>query len=445
MKTLIKDEHLEQITDFFQRMVNIAMPVISWQTQSSGEKIITPVFFKQINESIVVENALKQVFTYAQGEVFFYNSSEKIIFKSPQINSSETTLEVEIPEKIIYVDQADIDSLAQSLGLEDFNEMLSSGALGEEFKQFNFISGHADDQVDNFMVDGEGRSNNNNGLETQFISGDGADPQADNYMVHGEGRANIDDGMDINMVKGSGEANITREEHMTGHTDGTDHINTHQEGETATEHLNTHQEGETSTDHIDTFKEGETSTDHIDKFKEGETSTDHIDKFKSGETSTDKIDTMTSAKTSTEKINTVTKVNSQTEKIDSAWHSKSMSKKDAALFEEELSFVTLDEEDKIFEGKRAAPRAKPPEGKMVTVQIDDASRPQSTHPLYDLSQGGIAFLVFAKEDFNPGEILHVKAFDTKKFDEPMIAEVKAVREADEMGIQYKVGCQFVTD
>lgn len=132
-----------------------------------------------------------------------------------------------------------------------------------------------------------------------------------------------------------------------------------------------------------------------------------------------------------------------TDKIETMWVTKTMSAHDADLFATELSYIALDEEDKIFEGVRAAPRAKPPEGKMLTVQVADDSRPQSTHTLYDLSQGGVSFLVFSRDEFNEGEKLLVRAFDTKKFEKPMLTEVKAIREADDLGIQYKVGCQFI--
>ncbi len=131
-----------------------------------------------------------------------------------------------------------------------------------------------------------------------------------------------------------------------------------------------------------------------------------------------------------------------TEKIETKWATSSMSSHDADLFATELSFIELDDEDKLYEGQRAAPRAKPPEGKMVTVQIHDETRPQSTHLLYDLSQGGISFFVFSSDEFSAGETLHIKGFDSKSFDQPMVAEVKSVREADAMGIQFKVGCAF---
>jgi len=132
------------------------------------------------------------------------------------------------------------------------------------------------------------------------------------------------------------------------------------------------------------------------------------------------------------------------EKLNSMWEG-ALNQHDQDLFAEELSFITLDEEDKIYEGQRTAPRAKPPEGKLVTVQISDESRPQETLPLHDLSQGGIGFLVFNKDAYNSGEVIYIKGFDTKKFDSPMFAVVRSVREADEMGIQFKVGLQFITD
>lgn len=136
------------------------------------------------------------------------------------------------------------------------------------------------------------------------------------------------------------------------------------------------------------------------------------------------------------------------EKIETMWKGainahNTQSDHDKALFEEELSFVSLDEEDKKFEGQRAAPRARPPEGKMIILQTKDESKPQETLPLFDLSRGGMGFMVFSQDAYAKGEVLNVHGFDTKKFDEPMFAIIRSIREADEMGIQYKVGCQFI--
>lgn len=199
---------------------------------------------------------------------------------------------------------------------------------------------------------------------------------------------------EIQFVKGHGEGNIHE---TTGIVKGSGEMNKYE---------NTHMRLNTddATEHITTKESGRNLSET------------HIETNLSHKTSTDKIDT--------------------------TWKVKNMSAHDIDLFETELSFVTLDEEDKIFEGQRTAPRAKPPEGKMVTVQVADGSRSQSTHPLYDLSRGGLSFLVFSSTEFNKNEIIHVKSFDTKHLDAPMSLKVMSIREADSMGIQYKVGCMF---
>jgi c-di-GMP-binding flagellar brake protein YcgR len=156
-------------------------------------------------------------------------------------------------------------------------------------------------------------------------------------------------------------------------------------------------------------------------------------------------DLVSSVENITDHISTKQVVSSYTEHIETNWVTKKMSDHDADLFNAELSYITLEDEDKLFEEVRSTPRAKPPEGKMITVQISDESRGQSTHNLYDLSQGGLSFLVFTSEEFKAGEKIVIKAFDTNKFETPMLVIVKAVREADDMGIQYKVGCEFIDE
>ncbi len=131
------------------------------------------------------------------------------------------------------------------------------------------------------------------------------------------------------------------------------------------------------------------------------------------------------------------------EEVRHNWFTESMSEHDSSLFQMELNHITMEEEDKMYEGVRSTPRAKPPDGKMVTVQPLDESRAQATYILYDLSQGGLSFLVFSKEDFNQNEKVIVKAFDIQRFEQPLEGVVKAIREADDLGIQYKVGIQFV--
>ncbi len=117
------------------------------------------------------------------------------------------------------------------------------------------------------------------------------------------------------------------------------------------------------------------------------------------------------------------------------------SDRDRSIFEQELSFVTLDEEDAIYADKRNAPRARPPEGKMVTMSGREDK--DGVYSLFDLSRGGLAVLVFSENDYQAGDKVQIKAFDDQVLDEPMIAEVKSVRQADDQGLQFKVGMQFI--
>lgn len=129
--------------------------------------------------------------------------------------------------------------------------------------------------------------------------------------------------------------------------------------------------------------------------------------------------------------------------LETAAGKKEQSERDREIFESELSFVALDEEDKLYADKRNAPRARPPEGKMVTMQISDGSRDQGVYSLFDLSRGGLSVLTFSEDEFSPGDVVHIQAFDDRVLDEPMVAEVKSSRPADEQGIQFKIGMMFI--
>jgi hypothetical protein len=133
---------------------------------------------------------------------------------------------------------------------------------------------------------------------------------------------------------------------------------------------------------------------------------------------------------------------SSTDKIETKWRMSSMSNHDSKLFEEELSFVTLDDEDKIFADKRAAPRARPPEEKVVTVQDIENLKPTETYPLHDLSQDGLGFIVLDPDIFTKVSELLVIGFDSSQFETPMVVKIMAIREADEFGVRLKVGCAF---
>lgn len=144
-------------------------------------------------------------------------------------------------------------------------------------------------------------------------------------------------------------------------------------------------------------------------------------------------------------------LDTQTEKISTKMKGtiaagyKGQSDSDKSLFEEELSFITVDEEDKIYEGQRAAPRARPPEGKRVTVCKRSDSTKEGEFLLFDLSRGGCSFTLEDELFFEKGEVLHLLAFDEKKFDDPMLVKVMNVREVDQTKESFKVGCKFLDE
>lgn len=131
-----------------------------------------------------------------------------------------------------------------------------------------------------------------------------------------------------------------------------------------------------------------------------------------------------------------------TEHIDKNWRISSMSESDHALFETELSFIELDAEDEKYASKRAAPRARPPQGKMVKVGSSENPSDFDFYSLFDLSRGGVGFLSVTEDEFEIGAQINILGFDSNEFDRPMVAQVKAIRETDETKSLFKIGCAF---
>lgn len=114
--------------------------------------------------------------------------------------------------------------------------------------------------------------------------------------------------------------------------------------------------------------------------------------------------------------------------------------------ESQISLDKLDEEDKVFADLREAPRARPKVDKMVTIERDtDFGVISETYVLYDLSKGGMGFLVYDQKEFSVGENIRVVSFDAQSVGESMVGIVRAVRDADDLGVQYKVGVQFIDE
>jgi PilZ domain len=102
---------------------------------------------------------------------------------------------------------------------------------------------------------------------------------------------------------------------------------------------------------------------------------------------------------------------------------------------------TLDEEDKMFADKRETPRARPKKDKFVkikTLMSDEIN----TYKLFDLSQGGIAFITMEPSLYPKGDLIQIMGFEEFNLDDPLIARIMSHRNVDDTQIDFKIGCKF---
>lgn len=121
-----------------------------------------------------------------------------------------------------------------------------------------------------------------------------------------------------------------------------------------------------------------------------------------------------------------------------------MTKRDLSILNKEIELTRLDAEDLEFAGMREAPRMRPKSDKLVEIRytVDNVNK-EASYVLHDLSQGGIGMLVIEKDDLTVGMELEILSLDNSVFDIPMRGIIRAITDADNMGVQYKVGVQFI--
>lgn len=146
----------------------------------------------------------------------------------------------------------------------------------------------------------------------------------------------------------------------------------------------------------------------------------------------------------TEKIDDIMRVRSLANEKKTPEHQR-LTENDNVLFEQELSYLSLDEEDAKFASQRTAPRAKPAEGKVVNICGVSNSDNFGVFSLYDLSRGGISFMSYQRDEFELKSYIKVLGFDLKRFEKPMLAQIMNIRPVDEQQLEFKVGCRFLTE
>ena len=120
---------------------------------------------------------------------------------------------------------------------------------------------------------------------------------------------------------------------------------------------------------------------------------------------------------------------------------KSMSERssrDQDFLNQEFHPISLDEEEKKFAGQREAPRARPKVDKKVKILMKDDVR---TFKLFDLSQGGMAFITESSDGFENGSQVHIVGFDEFNLDDPLVGTIKNVRSI-EGTVEFKIGVKF---
>lgn len=116
------------------------------------------------------------------------------------------------------------------------------------------------------------------------------------------------------------------------------------------------------------------------------------------------------------------------------------STRDQELLNNEFG-LTLDEEDKMFADKRESPRARPKNDKWVKVAKLQGDGPV-IFKLFDLSQGGMAFVTFDETEFTKGTEIHIVGFNDFDLDDPLVGKVMSIRPIDGATSEFKIGVAF---
>jgi len=117
---------------------------------------------------------------------------------------------------------------------------------------------------------------------------------------------------------------------------------------------------------------------------------------------------------------------------------------DQAILGQGLEAMSILEEDKLFADKREAPRVRAKGNKRITVCVAERPDTAKEYPLFDLSRGGLSYVVEKETVFGRGMAIHVMAIEDNKLDSPLAGEVMSVRALDD-GSGFKVGVKFVDE
>jgi hypothetical protein len=82
--------------------------------------------------------------------------------------------------------------------------------------------------------------------------------------------------------------------------------------------------------------------------------------------------------------------------------------------------------------------------KWVKVRRSDQSVDEfSMYRLIDISKGGVSFYANSPTDFKRGQQFLLLEIEGKPLDKPLLCLVRFVKAADEFGVDFKVGTEFI--
>lgn len=117
---------------------------------------------------------------------------------------------------------------------------------------------------------------------------------------------------------------------------------------------------------------------------------------------------------------------------------------DQEILSQGLEAMSQSDEDKMFAGKREAPRVRAKGNKRIKVCVAGDPDLALEMPLFDLSRGGLAFVCEVEDHFVKGQMVHVLEIEKSQLDSPLVGEVMSVRKLDEEE-GHKVGIKFVEE
>lgn len=100
-------------------------------------------------------------------------------------------------------------------------------------------------------------------------------------------------------------------------------------------------------------------------------------------------------------------------------------------------------EESKYAAKREAPRARPKDDKKVWVRKNQQLQALE-FSLFDLSQGGLSFIIDSADMFEKEEVIDITNLDQKQLDPPLVGKVASIRPIDQTS-SFKVGVMFISD